>query len=233
MQHAPRTASSLKTHTLGLMALATLGLMAAPAANAQTTLGGSYNNQAGDGYDAVSGQTYTVLPTATFDRNGNSGLSADGATVNILGGDFSHNGFAGVYTSFGSNINISGGSFNDNFSGVEAFSSIVNITGGDFTGNSNLSLISYGSNITLFGDFSSYGLVPDAATFNPSSFSGRLQNNTTSQTFTYGELNGGTITLAPSAAPVPEASTTVSLGLLLVLGGLAFAVRRRKNAAAA
>lgn len=41
---------------------------------------------------------------------------------------------------------------------------------------------------------------------------------------------GGGQVLRYGLTPVPEASTTVSLGLLLALGGLAFAVRRRKSA---
>lgn len=41
---------------------------------------------------------------------------------------------------------------------------------------------------------------------------------------------GGGQVLRYGLTPVPEASTTVSLGLLLALGGLAFAVRRRKAA---
>ena len=39
-------------------------------------------------------------------------------------------------------------------------------------------------------------------------------------------------TTAQDSAPVPEASTTVSLGLMLALGGLAFAVKRKKAHAA-
>lgn len=39
-------------------------------------------------------------------------------------------------------------------------------------------------------------------------------------------------TSVPSSAPVPEASTTVSLGLMLALGGLVFAVKRKKAHAA-
>ena len=63
------------------------------------------------------------------------------------------------------------------------------------------------------------------------SFFGLLANNTgIGQQFTYSITNGGSLTLA--AAPVPEASTTVSLGLLLLLGlgGLVVAARRKRAA---
>lgn len=227
----PKKTTPKKT-ALALAALAALGLTAARPAAAQNTLGGKYNGKANNGYDTTAGQFYTVLPTASFDYNGESGLAVSGSDVAVLGGDFSHNGFAGVFTSSGSNVDITGGTFRSNFSGVEAFSSTVNITGGDFTKNSNLSLISYGSDITLYGDFSFYGLVPDAPTFRPGSFTGRLENDSASQTFTYGELDAGTITLARVPAAVPESSSVVSFGLLLALGlgGLAVAARRRKAA---
>ena len=48
-----------------------------------------------------------------------------------------------------------------------------------------------------------------------------------------GTFPGGGQVLRYSLEPVPEASTVASLGLLLALGGLAFAVRRRKAAPSA
>lgn len=41
-------------------------------------------------------------------------------------------------------------------------------------------------------------------------------------------ISGTTFNGTPVTAPVPEASTTVSLGLMLALGGLAFAVKKKK-----
>lgn len=62
------------------------------------------------------------------------------------------------------------------------------------------------------------------------------------QSLTFGPAPGSTtaplfdnvvVTGTPAAvAPVPEASTVVSLGLMLALGGLAFAAKRKKSAAA-
>ena len=62
------------------------------------------------------------------------------------------------------------------------------------------------------------------------------------QSLTFGPASSSTtaplfdnvvVTGTPAAvAPVPEASTVVSLGLMLALGGLAFAAKRRKSAAA-
>ena len=64
------------------------------------------------------------------------------------------------------------------------------------------------------------------------SFFGLLANNTgIGQQFTYSITNGGSLTLAAPPA-VPEASTTVSFGLLLMLGlgGLVVAARRKRAA---
>lgn len=49
-------------------------------------------------------------------------------------------------------------------------------------------------------------------------------NNRLDNLIIAGDKLGGT----PVTAPVPEASTTVSLGLMLALGGLAFAVKKKK-----
>lgn len=45
-------------------------------------------------------------------------------------------------------------------------------------------------------------------------------------------ISGTTLGGTPIVAPVPEASTTVSLGLMLALGGLAFAVKKKKSSVA-
>ncbi len=46
-----------------------------------------------------------------------------------------------------------------------------------------------------------------------------------------GILTGSLTVTGAAGAPVPEASTTISFGLLLILGGAAFVVKKRKTAA--
>lgn len=74
--------------------------------------------------------------------------------------------------------------------------------------------------------------ISSAAMFSPTSFYlvANGTGNDTGETYNFGSDNFA-VKLAPNANPVPEASTTVSLGLLL--GGLALlGIRARKRSAA-
>lgn len=64
--------------------------------------------------------------------------------------------------------------------------------------------------------------------FNGASGTNGAGNNRFDNLIISGMALGGT----PVTAPVPEASTTVSLGLMLALGGLAFAVKKKKASVA-
>ena len=74
--------------------------------------------------------------------------------------------------------------------------------------------------------------ISSGATFSPTSFYlvANGTGNDTGETYDFGSSNF-TVTLAPKAPAVPEASTTITFGLLL--GGLGLlAVRARKRSAA-
>jgi len=177
--------------------------------------------------------------------------------VNISGGTFRGTGgdsgtFRGTGTSAAlvvggfAPVNISGGTFTaDGQYGTALVTNNcgpVTITGGIFSigGASGYGFYDYGSTINLFSLNDSAFLVDGVSMNNTSlssylylsgshTISGTLANgdllNTTFQDHGYINLNLGT----PPALPVPEASTTVSLGLLLMLGagGLAVACRKR------
>ena len=95
-----------------------------------------------------------------------------------------------------------------------------------------------GSNVTVFGTFQTQGMggvpitTPQTFTNMNVSFFGLLADNTgPGQQFFATIANGGSLTLAAPPA-VPEASTTVSFGLLLALGlgGLVNAKRKKRAA---
>jgi len=127
------------------------------------------------------------------------------------------------------------------------------ISGGDFrfiafnggagrNGQTGYSFLANGGDITLYGVFSltqggALLTAPTTFTSGTGAFFGTLLNSETVdpffgtvngpvQQYTYSVKNGGSLTLVPAA--VPEASTTVSLGLFLALGGLVLAAKRRK-----
>ncbi len=237
----------------GLALLTGLGLAAIPAAHAQTVLSGSYNNQTRDGYDTTSGQSYIVTPTATFDSNGQDGLAVNDSSIGVTvnGGQFEGNSDYGLLVDRGT-ATFNGGTINDNLhnlsvqgngtlniyggsitnaqhDGLIAEDGTINIYGGTISGSGAVDLLAEFANstITLYGTFSQYGLVTGSS----GTITGSLVDGGGPQTFTYSQTSdqGTGIFLVQATSPVPEASSVVSLGLLLLLGagGVAVICRRR------
>ena len=104
----------------------------------------------------------------------------------------------------------------------------LSLDGSAFLNNAPISLsASGGGNDTYTDGFFSVFVAPSAAagTYTGTfavlgGADGNAQTTVASQRFF--------VTVTPNGAPVPEASTTVSLGLLLGLGGLMLHARRRK-----
>ncbi len=207
-----------------LLLLAPLGLAGAPA-HAQTTI--SFQNltaQANrDGGISTFGPVYSTPSTQGFTFTTDSSFAA------IAGDSTGGDGETSLYannSSFTTLTQNNGQTFSFN---------AINL--GPFLGNT------FGSTLdgpTLFTGTRANGTtVTSTATTTGSTY----------QTFTFtGFTNLKSLTFAPApgsgtasvfntvvlnspngAAPVPEASTTISLGLLLALGGLAVAARRKKS----
>ena len=191
----------------------------------------------GDGFYA--GNSTASIYDGTF-QGGNSGpVSATGTPESYAAGN-------GLNANNGSVINVYGGSFtggNDNQNsyyahynfGLADFGGNVNIYGGTFASGTNgdAALGAFGGTTTLYGsDFSVNGVAASSGPLTGSgTITGKLADNAGMSTITYDVLFNGSLNL--DAAPVPEASTTVSLGLLLALGlgGVMAAGRRKKRTA--
>ena len=177
-------------------------------------------------------------PLVLGDVGGRGGAGGDGLTysgtktsvaggtyVGGLGGDSGNNsGYAApggnaVFVATNSTLAINGGIFS------VAAPTTGNVAGFDFfdTGLSTITISGLFSNINPSGGTFSNGILTGSG-----SFDGRLSNNKTVQSFTYDAVNGASIILAPANAPVPESSSAVAFGALLVLGGVAVIIKRRK-----
>ena len=159
--------------------------------------------------------------------NGGEGLRVlTGSTVNVYSGSFTG----------GSGASVPGGTNGGAGVGLLDEDGVLNVYGGTFTGGPNglfgFGLDAGGGTTTLYGsDFFVNGVAMSSGSVTGiGTISGIFQNNGTVSTFTYRVDSGGTLNI--SAPTVPEASTTVSFGLLLALGlgGLVVAARRKKIA---
>jgi hypothetical protein len=199
---------------------------------------------------------FTLAGGTMFAPDGDTDIAAGGSgPITISGGSIgASHGSNGLLASGSGPIVISGGTFKgDSLSTSIGISqgAAVQITGGDFTSAAPLGVAS-GSSLYLFSKNDS----PFTVTGIPGqSFSGMAYNNTSldlsslgaapfslfgiSGTLADGELFNvslrglGTLDFnMPAPAAVPEASTTISFGILLMLGvgGLVLAKRRAKTA---
>jgi hypothetical protein len=171
--------------------------------------------------DTVNTANNVTVSSGNY-SDGNEGYTNAGTGLIINGGTFDDN-TVGFENNTAASATINGGSFNGNsIAGVLNFGTL-NITGGDFTGNGVFDIEDVNTGVTdIYGTYFSTGfgdLAPGRGTF-----TGTLEDG---QTETLSYRNGGSIDLINSA-PAPELGSSVSFGLLLVLGGAALAVRSRK-----
>lgn len=173
-------------------------------------------------------------------------ITYDTSTVNISGGNFNSGGsFNGYLLTTGpSTVNISGGNFN--YLSIEEIST-ANVSGGNFNyfntfGSSTANVIGGSiinletldtSVLNLFGTDFSETFLGSGSGYQLYNVMGTLQNGNPLNASYYDA--GGTLEFnGVPANAVPEASSVVSLSLLLMLGlgGLAASARRRKVPAA-
>ena len=202
---------------------------------------GLYYNQ-GTGAVTISGGSISAVSgTGLYD--GSSG------PITITGGTFS-GGYSGLVAVGDGPISISGGTFNGGTMGGRGIyddgNSVITISGGSINaGRGGIGLDGQQGTINLFS-FGDSPFLIDGVAMNNTTLSNNLyysQNDTISGTLANGDTlnttfsNRGSLTMGATInlnigtppAAVPEASTTVSLGLLLALGvgGIAFAARRK------
>lgn len=253
--------SSSPASLLGLTTLALLGLAAVPVhaqsltlnsgdsltvsgAGTVGTLGGkpvrnttsSYSSSGGFYYPAVQTNgtsTFTLANGGSITSSGVGGIALynrGSGAVTISGGTISSTGFrgAGLYNDyFGGPATISGGTFSPGPGGVGLYNTgILNL----FSFNDTPFLVNGVSmnNMTLDNRMYQNG-TNTIPTISAILENGDVLNTTFLDSGTI-NLNIGTPPVLPPAA-VPEASTTVSLGLLLMLGVGGVLVARRKRAA--
>ena len=200
----------------------------------------SYSNPFGGAAVQVNGTAaFTLAGGTIITSHGTTGLSASGTgPVIISGGTFSSDSLsAPLAISSGAVVQITGGAFSD--SGPTPDNGVIGLGSGG-------SLYLFSKNDTPF----TITGIPGISTFNGVSYNNTslsLASLSSSPGTTYGvsgtladgesfntHLNGlGTINFnLPVPAAVPEASTTVSLGLLLMLGFGGMVMARRKKTAA-
>jgi len=249
--------SSSPASLLGLATLALLGLAAAPA-HAQTLSLNSGDNLTVSGAGTVGTQNGKAVSNTTssystsidygyaVETNGTAAFSlANGGTLTTAGYEG-----RGLYDLGSGAIAITGGTLSStgqNSKGIiDDGSSAITISGGSISaGRGGIGLDGQQGTINLFS-FGDSPFLIDGVAMNNTTLSNNLyysQNDTISGTLANGDTlnttfsNRGSLTMGATInlnigtppAAVPEASTTVSLGLLLALGvgGIAFAARRK------
>ncbi len=205
-----------------------IGATVYTAPNAQTTITAAT-------YYAVQTNgtsTFTLGAGGTLSAGSTSfGLDAEGSGPIMISGGTVTAGYQGTgLRLYGTGpVTVSGGAISGGLYGLQAAGTgPVTITGGTFTGGQ----FSYGldadpsGTIDLFGSFTGYdpGTTTDLAR-GTGSFFGTLQNNTTSQTFTYDNFNRITLH-ALAAAPEPSQFAAFAIGLL-GLSALVLKAKRR------
>ena len=227
-----------------------VGLAATGANAAITILSGSFIGGAGGA--GGMGTTNTAGGIGPNGAGGTGGFGGDafaalgaGSNITILGGNFS----GGQGGTGGNGNGSTGGNGGNDLSvttGVTA-----SVYGGSFVfmlfggqggqgpprfGAAGNAFSLNGGNITVYGTFQTQQFggtpitTPTTFTNTNGAFFGTLADNSgPGQEYSFRAINGGTLTLAAPPA-VPEASTTVSFGLLLALGlgGLVIAAKRKQ-----
>jgi len=234
---APPALSTLGLLGLALSSCALLGL-SRPAA-AQTTYTSSAAFTAALGGAPTTTEGYETPPPNTLISNGTTldGLTYSGLPVGVQGR------IDNTYFNFGSQSlaasrpsNPIANFFRGGESFTVTFAAPMTAVGIFFNANNSAASVNGDFFIQTPVGTANTGAAYDQTTFY---FAG-LISNTPFTTATFGSssannganvFNADNLTYRPSA-PVPEASTTVSLGLLLLLGmgGMVVAARRRKTA---
>ena len=157
------------------------------------------------------------------------GLFAYSGTVNIYGGSFT-----GGNSVFAQDVfNTQYAYDNPAGNGLYNFGANVNIFGGTFTEGKNGfgDILVRDGSTTLYGSFIVNGVANYTGPLTgDGTITGIFQDNNTATILSY-EMYGGTLNIKSPAA-VPEASTTVSFGLLLALGLGGVVLARKKSAVA-
>lgn len=231
-----------------------VGKNATAAINSGTFIGGLGGTADGLGLNLIGGYGGSALNVNTAIANvyGGTFLGGDSGAATGTGNLGSQFAGSGVNANNNSIVNIYGGTFTgghgnstgnggttdfqNNGDGLIDLSGALNVYGGTFSGGTG-GTSGYGIDVfvgttTLYGtNFFVNGVAaPNGPITGMGTITGNFLDNTGSSTLTY-RVIGGTLDL--NTGPVPEASTTVSLGLLLALGvgGVAVAARRKKSAA--
>ena len=247
--------SSSPASLLGLATLALLGLAAAPA-HAQTLSLNSGDNLTVSGAGTVGTQNGKAVSNTTSFYSSSGGFYSPAVQTNgtstftlANGGSITSSGVGGIalYNRGSGAVTISGGTISSTgFRGAglynDYFGGPATISGGTFSpGPGGVGL--YNTGILNLFSFNDTPFLVNGVSMNNMTLDNRMYQNGTNTIPTISAilengdvlnttfLDSGAINLNIGTPPpaVPEASTTVSLGLLLALGvgGIAFAARRK------
>ena len=190
---------------------------------------------------AVTGQCSFANGSSTSTTSSSNGVEADNASTLLFTGGGAQN----VTTKNSSTATLAGGTFTQ----IGAYgNSTVTISGGTFSNlytfdNATINLL--GTNLTAA--YNPGSVIPGIGVVFPGYYrlGGTLSDGTAvAGNYQSSESNGGSLqfngvtaasegVIPISAAPVPEASSVVSLGLMLALGAGGFFIARRKKVGAA
>ncbi len=209
--------------------------------------GGSLTNNNGGGVGIFANDSLITINGGSISTR-EEPIAATGGTVNITGGSLIAGGLAAGLSAKNTTLNISGGTISG-LVGLELNGGTANITGGTFSGSPVFNGVALGNGggslVTISGgSFDHRGF--EAGTNGTIDFLGTFSQTapitsgtgTLTGTFLDGETLDALYNVSPggliefNSAPVPEASSVVSFGLLLALGlgGMVIAAKRKKIA---
>ena len=198
----------------------------------------NFDSSAAGAFTTLASGTQAQIQIFASDQNVTPGATTFNIYASLYA--FNPNAAAGTVPVMGSNL-----------FGAEQKITVAALNGGYFSGDFNLTgAITAGQRYvlgitTLTGDTQDYGQIATSsfansglATADQSSDAVKYltaandQGNPTGQTFTNPGLNNAiAFRLGAAAAPVPEASSVVSLGLMLGMGAAFIAFKRRRSVA--